>query len=138
LSLNLNVFREYFNSSIGNQIIQLHLNDGPTKLKAKLKSLLIPMFFANTQFMPAEANKHFAVLEFEESKLRKLHPMELLEEFTKAKVAFNQYAEIYPWHVLGLLANFKLQLLANVDEFESNKINTSIFQTRSLPMNWCD
>lgn len=127
LSLNLNVFREYFNSSIGNQIIQLHLNDGPTKLKAKLKSLLIPIFFANTHFMPHEANKLFAVLELEESKLRKLHPMELLEEFGKAKSAFARYADLYPWHILGLLANFKIHLTSNFDEFDNPKLNSSIF-----------
>jgi hypothetical protein len=108
--MNLNVFREYFNSLLGHQVIQLQLSDGPTKLKAKLKSLLVPNFFASTQQMQLKEKNYFNLLDMEVDELKNLHPDELVSKFQTLKMHFNTYSKTYPWHLLGLLSHFKLQL----------------------------
>lgn len=125
--INLNVFREFFTSVLGHQIIQLQLSDGPTKLKAKLKSLLIPSFFAKTTMMPAELKNAFALLDFDAKELKNHHPYELQTEFEKVQSAFELHAEAFPWHVLGLLSHFKFQIQSTLLDFESNKPNSFNF-----------
>ncbi len=125
--INLNVFREFFSSPMGHQIIQMQLSDGPTKLKAKLKALLIPNFFARTQFMPAELQGAFKMLDFSVSDLKSHHPIELLTEFEMMKKHFGLNADLYPWHLLGLLSHFKIQLKATLEDFGSNKTNSVSF-----------
>lgn len=121
--INLNVFREFFNSTLGHQIIQMQLSDGPTKLKAKLKSLLIPNFFARTQFMPVEMQNKFKMLDFNAADLKSHHPLELQSQFENIKKPFAENADLYPWHLLGLLSHFKLQLKATLDDFGAGKAN---------------
>lgn len=125
--INLNVFREFFTSILGHQIIQLQLSDGPTKLKAKLKSLLIPSFFANTTMMPQEVKALFSLLDYNAKELKAHHPYDLQAKFEKINSAFNLHAEVYPWHILGLLSHFKLQVLATLEDFELNKPNSLNF-----------
>lgn len=96
------------------------LTDGPTKLKAKLRSLLIPSFFANTVYMPNEILSSFALLDFENTHIQDHHPSYLIDELNKTKLAFQKYALSYPWHILSLLSNFKLQLIST-GEGEINK-----------------
>ena len=119
--INLNVFREFFTSVLGNQIIQLQLSDGPTKLKAKLKALLIPTFFSKTLMMPLEIKNNFSLFDFDANKLKTHHPQELHALFEKTQSSFLEYAEQYPWHILGLLSHFKLQINSTLEDFESNK-----------------
>lgn len=119
--INLNVFREFFNSVLGNQIIQLQLSDGQTKLKAKLKALLIPTFFAKTSMMPAEVKSQFTLLDLNSQELKAHHPFELEKQFKQIEASFERYAEEYPWHILGLLSHFKIQLQTSLDDFETIK-----------------
>jgi hypothetical protein len=125
--INLNVFREFFSSILGHQIIQLQLSDGPTKLKAKLKSLLIPSFFASTQIMPFEIKDHFNMLEYDARELKTQHPYELQTQFTRLKKPFSDYMDLYPWHLLGLLSHFKVQVTSTLEDFELNKPNSLNF-----------
>lgn len=120
-AINLNVFREYFSSMLGHQIIQLQLSDGPTKLKAKLKSLLIPSFFANTQFMPESLRPSYKLLDLEASELKNFHPEELTAQFKALSTFVNQHSKEYPWHILSLLSHFKLQIKSLVEELEDAK-----------------
>lgn len=120
-AINLNVFREYFSSMLGHQIIQLQLSDGPSKLKAKLRSLLVPNFFASTQFMPTNIKSHFNLLDLEAEELRNFHPEELKQKFNLLAQQLQIYAKEFPWHILCLIAHFKLQMKALVEELEDGK-----------------
>lgn len=120
-SINLNVFREYFSSMLGHQIIQLQLCDGPAKLKAKLRSLLVPNFFASTHFMPDHVKTHFDVLDLEANELVNLHPEDLKKKFSRMKENIQVYANEFPWHILCLVAHFKLQMKGIVQELEDGK-----------------
>lgn len=126
-SINLNIFREYFTSSIGHQIIQMQLVDGPLKLKSKLKSLLIPRFFAETHYAPEELNNKFSMLEWEPMKLNQQHPTTLKNKFNEVSDLINLAALKYPWHVLGLLSHFKLNLQSTHMHFNCNKLEPHYF-----------
>lgn len=119
--INLNVFREFFTSVLGHQIIQLQLSDGPAKLKAKLKSLLIPTFFAKTQMMPSEIKGQFSLLDFDTHELANHHPDDLQAQFEKVKASFEKHADVYPWHLLGLLSHFKLQVQETLEDLDISK-----------------
>lgn len=125
--INLNVFREFFTSTLGHQIVQLQLSDGPAKLKAKLKALLIPSFFTQTILMPEAIKNHFQLLDIDARELKLFHPIECEEKFESVKSSFEQYSESYPWHLLGLLSHFKLQVQSTLLDFESGKPNAYNF-----------
>ncbi|MBY0413599.1 MAG: hypothetical protein K2Q18_05515, partial [Bdellovibrionales bacterium] len=117
-AINLNVFREYFSSMLGHQIIQLQLCDGPTKIKAKLRSLLVPQFFASTQFMPENLKSHFNILDLESSEIMNFHPDELRKRFSLMKEKLDKHSFEFPWHTLCLLSHFKLQMKSLVEGLE--------------------
>ncbi len=120
-TINLNVFREYFSSMLGHQIIQLQLSDGPTKLKTKLRSLLVPSFFAKAHFMPETTKRDFSLLDLDAREIRNLHPLDLKARFEALKEKLRQAAIEYPWHLLSLLSHFKLQMKALLEELEDGK-----------------
>jgi hypothetical protein len=120
-TINLNVFREYFTSPLGYQIIQLQLSDGAAKLKAKLKSLLVPSFFASTSMIPNERRAQLSLLELDYESIKNLHPTELTNQFQKVQNITNDVLLVYPWHSLTLLSHFKLQFKNLVEEYEDNK-----------------
>lgn len=125
--INLNVFREFFTSILGNQIIQLQLSDGPAKLKAKLKAMLIPTFFSKTIMMPEKIKSQFALLDYDAQQLKSQHPSMIALHWENVKTAFANYSEEFPWHLLGLLSHFKLLLLDSSDDSGLNKPNSINF-----------
>lgn len=112
---------------LGHQIIQLQLSDGPAKLKAKLRSLLVPNFFASTQFMPANLKTQFNFLDLDSNDLRNIHPDELRTKFSAVKNQVAQHSSVYPWHLLSLVSHFKLQVKSLVEELEDGKPQTYNF-----------
>jgi hypothetical protein len=126
-SINLNIFREYFTSGIGHQIIQMQLVDGPLKLKSKLKSLLIPRFFAETHYIPEDIYKKLSILEWDPSKLNQQHPLNLKNQFQIASTAISDFSHKYPWHLLSLLSHFKLNLSSTHMHFNTKKVEPHYF-----------
>ena len=126
-AINLNVFREYFSSMLGHQIIQLQLSDGPSKLKAKLKSLLVPSFFLKTTFMPESTKAPYRLMETDPESLNEMHPDALKMQFNRLKATFATDAETYPWHMLSLASHFKMHLKSQLDVMEDGKPQTISF-----------
>ncbi len=126
-AINLNVFREYFSSMLGHQIVQLQLSDGPAKLKAKLRSLMVPNFFASTQFMPENLKTLFYFLDLDSKDLKNFHPDELRRQFSIVKKLVAQHSSAYPWHILSLVSHFKIQVKSLVEELEEARPQTYNF-----------
>ena len=105
----------------------MQLVDGPLKLKSKLKSLLIPRFFAETQYAPEELSKDFVMLEWEPKKLNQQHPLTLRTQFENASSTIAEVSNKYPWHLLGLLSHFKLNLQSTHMHFNSQKLEPHYF-----------
>ncbi len=127
LSINLNIFREYFNSQIGNQLIQMQLNDGPSKIRAKVKSLLVPNFFLQTQELNNHQLSSFDLFHKASIDLLKIHPQVLIEKYFLAENALTEFAQSHPWHILVMLSQFKLQIIESIGDLNEAKIEKMPF-----------
>lgn len=113
--INVNSFREFFNSSIGRQIIQLTLSGRTTKIKSKVQSLLIPKFFLN----PKEISHHHSIvldiLKKEERDLLGLDLLKFERELIEHEVKLDHFIQEYPWKTFCLLSTFKHETLNAID-----------------------
>ncbi len=124
--INLNVFREYFNTQLGRQIIQLFLNGGDTKIKSKLRSLLVPKFFLENNHIPTHILDSFKVFNNSSSEILNSHPIELTGAFDQSVNFLNTTEQKYPWHTLGMISHFKLSLIRALEKLDHTP--TEIFK----------
>jgi hypothetical protein len=107
-NMNINLFKEYFNSDIGNQITKLSLSGGPRKMKAKLSSMLVPRFFAEVdRHLPMEDHRDLSLIKYEISEILELTPTDLREKTERFFDAINRNSKSNPWMILGILTQFK-------------------------------
>jgi len=109
LNLNVNIFREYFLTDIGQQIIQLSL-DGLTKLKSKLQALLVPKFFIPLNQANLELHENFNFLKSDSDELLNLHPEFLNNSFNLFKDNLAEYTKKHPLEILDAIVQFKLTI----------------------------
>jgi hypothetical protein len=124
--INLNVFREYFNTQLGKQIIQLFLNGGYTKIKAKLRSLLIPSFFLETSQISDTILKSFELFNSNSKEILNSHPETFNQNFKMTSGFLEGVETKYPWHTMGMLSHFKMNLQNSLDKLE--KTPTELFK----------
>ncbi len=116
--INLNVFREYFNTQLGKQIIQLFLNGGYTKIKSKLRSLLIPKFFLENQHIPEHLLESFNVFNLTSSEILNSHPETLKENYEKSAMLLDSIVKKYSWHTMSMLSHFKTGLNNSLEKLD--------------------
>jgi hypothetical protein len=108
--LNINIFREFFQSNIGHQLIQLNFQGQNSKFKSMLNALLIPRFMLNATTMPDYVESGFQLLKTNNDDLKEIAPSELIAEFQKVEVFLSGLTHKFPTHILSLLVQFKLNL----------------------------
>jgi hypothetical protein len=113
--LNINLFRDYFSSEIGKQILQLSLGNGATKMKSKVKSLLVPKFFLQINF-PTQTSYH-QTFKLSANDLINLHPDEFKKTFKSQLAILLKDLPKYPWYTTGLLSTLKQELEKTLDQF---------------------
>jgi hypothetical protein len=109
-NINFNIFREFFGTAIGMQLIQLSLGGGSVKMKAKLSSLLIPKFFANAIALPSHLESQLDFLNTQCMQLMTLHPDQIRKRFDHVKENFLNFCSKYPWQCLSRLSIFKFNV----------------------------
>jgi hypothetical protein len=133
--LNINLFREFFSNPIGQQIIQLSLNGGFTKLKGKLKSLLIPSFFGLYQSLNRDVESSLDYFKTTSDDFIKQHPDEVLSKFKELETIIFSLSKSRPWAILSLLSNFKSNLSDSIDSYlEKSKLNKAGTEHYSNPL----
>ncbi len=105
--ININAFREYFNSELGHQIVQLSLNGGFTKVKSKLRALLIPKFFLEKPEVPISLMEDLSFLKTSPKVILETHPHNLQELLTDKGRSLDKWSKSHPHHTLCLLSFFK-------------------------------
>jgi len=105
--ININAFREYFNSELGHQIVQLSLNGGFTKVKSKLRALLIPKFFLEKPEVPVALMEDLDFLKTSPKIILETHPHSLEELLTNKSISLEKWSRSHPHHTLCLLSYFK-------------------------------
>ncbi len=110
-SANINLFREFFRSDLGVQVIQLSLNGGPTKIKSKLKALLIPGFFAKRDNVAPEFQEQLEIFKLSDVEILALHPDRVRQQTREGMAILEKHGWDTPWMSLGLIGHFKFNLL---------------------------
>ena len=121
--LNINLLREFYSSQMGQQIIQLCLTGGTSKLKSKLQSMLVPKFFLETKELPGHIGNNLNFISQTKDQLLNYSPDDLVEDFNKIEQFIHMLMKQYPWATLGLLTQFKSQVSSCVGTLSSPYLN---------------
>ena len=108
--INYNLLKEFFESSIGNQIIQICLSGGMTKVKGKLKGLLIPNFFKGGFEIQNSIFHSSYFAKVDKKQLLEEDPSILDEKFEKELNSLQAIKSESIWGYLSLLTHLKIQL----------------------------
>lgn len=117
-SLDLNLFKEYFSSSVGEQIIRLTFTGTPAKIKSKLAKLLIPKFFIEDQKIPNHLEATLNILKLSESKILEQHPIELKKKYQNTEKFLKEMVVLYPKETINNLSLFCNNLKNILTHFE--------------------
>lgn len=80
--LNVDIIRTYFNSVLGRQITGLSLDGGLTKLKSKVKAMLVPKAFGGSSYWDgSDVSSELQVMLMSVDELSSLSPLELSKRF---------------------------------------------------------
>lgn len=136
--ININILRSYLNSDIGKQVIQISLNGGQSKFKAKLRSLLIPKFLCESIMIPESRLSQIKFLATNIESLLEVHPEKIESEFHSMIGMIQELAKEFPWHTLGLLSHFKSELQGSIEKLKGEskiKMGSAINYNNPLILN---
>ncbi|OFZ22614.1 MAG: hypothetical protein A2202_04880 [Bdellovibrionales bacterium RIFOXYA1_FULL_36_14] len=119
LDINVDLIREFFNSNLGKQLIALSINS-QTKIKSKLELLLIPRFFSMPRLIDNQNINKFALLSQDEKTIKSYHPTSLSHSFEQLCMEIDQYKNIFPCHIAGLLISFKHKIHDVLRDFDKS------------------
>ena len=125
-SLSINSVKDYLNSSIGRQIIDLTFNNEQTKVKRNLAKILLPVFFAQNENLPDHILKGLSLFKLSDSEILSKHPKDLERDFNRIDMILNTISKDYPGQVFSLLSSFSNSLQLALDTLKSNGKNTQI------------
>ncbi|EQC50549.1 hypothetical protein [Bacteriovorax sp. DB6_IX] len=118
-NLNINLFREFFDTSVGKQIIQLTFNGGLKKTKSKLKAMLVPKFIMETDTLPEHHAQTLNIFTLDKTRLLSLDLKNLVEEIKNSRNMVSILKQKYPWHVSCILSRFKYLVEEALTEIKS-------------------
>lgn len=105
-TINLNLFRYFFNSPLGLQMIELTFRGSESKYKSKLESLLVPKFFAESMPIPAHLEKCLELLKNNPDELIKKPIGSLKSQYGTLEPIIVKLLDNYPHETYGLLLLF--------------------------------
>jgi hypothetical protein len=109
-NMNINLLREFFETTVGKQIIQLTFNGGLTKMKSKLRAMLVPKFIMEVNYLGDDSTSDLEIFTKEITQLTKYHPETLLKQVSDAATYVESLKVSYPWHLSCILSHFKTTL----------------------------
>jgi len=123
-NLNINLFREFFETNVGKQIIQLTFNGGLKKTKSKLKAMLVPKFIMEIDNLPEHHTGALKTYMMDKVELKSSNLDTVLEEVRGNKNMINILKQKYPWHVSCLISRFKYMAEEALSEIKSGDSNS--------------
>jgi len=125
--ININLFREYFSTKIGTQVVQISLGGNASNLRSKIKGLLIPAFFA-LNISPSQSElAPLGLFGTKSPELLKMDSLVLTNKFETHINSWEELAQNHPWYCLGLLVGFKQNIDEALEKIEHQK-NAAHFQ----------
>ena len=113
---NINLFRYFFKTQLGQQILQISLNDGLSRLKAKVGSILVPGFFEMGKHPPPHVINGLSIYHYQVKDFLKCDAQELLESYLQLEKLIPDLAASYPCYTMGLLVLFEQKINTTGDE----------------------
>ncbi|HAZ11840.1 MAG: hypothetical protein A2X86_07690 [Bdellovibrionales bacterium GWA2_49_15] len=104
VDLNINVLKNYFESEIGQQIIQFSLNGGSTRIKGKLKGLLIPKSLVTRDDISGTLAQNLSFFKKTSKQILELHPDQLKNQLEHFEQQCTDLLIQYPWSVLSSIS----------------------------------
>ena len=118
-NINLNVFRDYFSSRIGDQVVQKSLLGVPSKVKSNLSNLLIPKFFSQKDELPDYLHDKLRFLLLNSEELLTYPPEEIKKMFEASRPEIQANQNTYAYAILCYLSQFKYNVLKCSDIIDS-------------------
>lgn len=125
-NLNIDSIRDFFNSPVGEQIIDLTFAGELRKVKANLSKLLLPKFFYQQKELPSHICAGLSLLEKESEEILEMRPSNLQEQFSSMERMIGEIAKNYPAAAIGKLSTFKRSLQMSLDTFGPNEKQVSV------------
>jgi len=104
--ININGLKHFLKSEIGGQIIQFSLSGGNTKVKGKLRSLLIPQALCRRESFPQELLEKYPFIQLQVDDLARMEPSKIAQNLQEMKDFAGKYLTQYPWHTLAMASHF--------------------------------
>ncbi len=121
--LNLNLFRYFFDSKIGQQLVDITFTERSSNTRDKLASLLVPTFFGDQAQLPPDVARSLSFLQVDEEGLLSKHPQKLRNSFAKIEQVMHLLKTKYPSDLLNSLSKFAstLQDCVTLTKNKTNK-----------------
>lgn len=126
--LNLNLLREYFDSPLGIQIIQMCLSGGAAKLKGKIRALLVPQFFGEGHDLNGSDFEKSPFLTLNKENLRLMKPADITQMVKGEIERLKTFHELNPWAYLSLLSHAKVIFKGILETEGSTEKSQKAFQ----------
>jgi hypothetical protein len=142
--LNITALKEYFNSAIGKQVINLTFSNEIRKVKGNLSKLLIPRFFANQPQLPEHLVSGLSFFKSNRDEILSTHPTSLTKQYNDIKNILPSLIKSYPNEVLEYLCEFNKSIKNSLEVLgssSSNKVNfnnpllkSPLLMTKTFPI----
>jgi hypothetical protein len=125
-NININIVKDFLESPIGLQLIDLTFNNELTKAKSNLAKLLLPRFLVGHQNIPEHIDAGLKLFKLDSKEILTKHPTQLDKDFKNIEKLIYDLAKHYPEAVCGYLANFKRSIQKCIDLFGISKTKSII------------
>ena len=125
-NINILTIRDFFESSIGKQIINLTFTNENRKVKGNLNTLLIPKYYISGEELPEHILSGLKLLTLGPQQILSLHPSDLDRQYKNIKAMLPNIITHYPAQILGLLSQFKRASYSALETIGCTKKSTSI------------
>ncbi len=125
-NISMNAIKDFFNTPIGKQIIDLTFNNETRKVKANLSKLLIPKFFNSQLIIPEHIDAGLRLFKLDASGILAQHPSQTSKEFSNIERMIYDLAKHYPAQISGYLADFKRNIKNCIEQLGVSKTRSVI------------
>lgn len=127
IGASIELVKDFFDSPIGQQIIDLSFESDNKKIKQTLDKLLIPSYIATAKELPPSIREGLGFLNLKKEKILETHPIELQKRFQEVKLLLPSLVINYSKDTMSLLSSFNQALneclfFLNLDK-DSHAIN---------------
>lgn len=124
--INMYAIKDFLESEIGKQIINLTFNNEIRKVKGNLNKLLIPKFYINDKDIPSHIKEGLKFLEHKPEDLLNMHPSHIEKTFAGIECFIPNIINEYPAQILNMFTLFKRSVQKSIEKLGSLEDNKKV------------